>query len=275
MNETTEPHTDRKIEKELRIDASPDDVWKALTEAEELVRWFPLQAEVEPGVGGHIRLMWGDVEGGNARIESWEPGRRLVVSTPFPLDEGVAHVGTEYLLEPDGEGTRMRLVQFGFGDGDSWDTMYDGIHRGWDFELRGLKHYLENHRGKNRRVVHQFAEIHEPIESAWDKITGDGGLDAKGALGAPAEGDAVRLETSDGFALEGTVAIFGPPRDFAVFLSSLGDSYLRVRVDRSCAVPGTFEANLWLSTYELDDASFERAEASFRKILDGLFPKPA
>lgn len=33
-------------------------VWRALTEAEELTRWFPLQARVTPGEGGEIWMSW-------------------------------------------------------------------------------------------------------------------------------------------------------------------------------------------------------------------------
>ena len=51
----------RTIEKELEIDAPIEAVWKALTDAEELTNWFPLEARVKPGVGGSI---W--------RLESWE-----------------------------------------------------------------------------------------------------------------------------------------------------------------------------------------------------------
>ena len=44
---TTETKT-RTIETEIRIDAPVDQVWQALTDPEELVRWFPLEAGVEP-----------------------------------------------------------------------------------------------------------------------------------------------------------------------------------------------------------------------------------
>ena len=39
----------RVIEKQIRIAAPTDVVWKALTDAEELTRWFPLDAKVKPG----------------------------------------------------------------------------------------------------------------------------------------------------------------------------------------------------------------------------------
>jgi uncharacterized protein YndB with AHSA1/START domain len=40
---------DRVFEMSLDIAADPASVWNALTEAEELIRWFPLQADVKPG----------------------------------------------------------------------------------------------------------------------------------------------------------------------------------------------------------------------------------
>ena len=51
----TKPDTKRAFELALDIDASADEVWRALTEAEELMRWFPLEAQVAPGNGGSMR----------------------------------------------------------------------------------------------------------------------------------------------------------------------------------------------------------------------------
>ena len=42
----------------IELHASPEAVWKALTDAAELVRWFPLEARVEPGEGGSIFMSW-------------------------------------------------------------------------------------------------------------------------------------------------------------------------------------------------------------------------
>ena len=50
------------------VHASLDAVWRALTEADELRRWFPVDARVSPGVGGSIWLSWGDGAEGEAPI---------------------------------------------------------------------------------------------------------------------------------------------------------------------------------------------------------------
>src|SRR5581483_10377359 len=68
----------RTVRKEARIKAPASAVWKALTDADELVKWFPTGARVKPGVGGGIWLSWGPgMEGGESKIQIWEPERQL------------------------------------------------------------------------------------------------------------------------------------------------------------------------------------------------------
>lgn len=65
----------RKQEHEIVIDAPIEAVWNAITDGEELTRWFVDEATVEPGVGGSITKSWGGVEMGKSRIDEWEPNR--------------------------------------------------------------------------------------------------------------------------------------------------------------------------------------------------------
>jgi uncharacterized protein YndB with AHSA1/START domain len=46
----------RTQEHEVVVDAPIESVWKAITDAEELTRWFVEEATVEPGVGGTIAV---------------------------------------------------------------------------------------------------------------------------------------------------------------------------------------------------------------------------
>ena len=46
VNETK---LERRVEKKVVIDASIDEVWKALTDAKELGRWFPLARNLSAG----------------------------------------------------------------------------------------------------------------------------------------------------------------------------------------------------------------------------------
>jgi len=56
VSDTTVATTDkapRSFTMSLDIDATPEEVWRALTDAGALVRWFPLQARVTPGLERH------------------------------------------------------------------------------------------------------------------------------------------------------------------------------------------------------------------------------
>ena len=44
----TVPEQTRAFSMSLDLDAPAEDVWRALTDAQELVRWFPVGARVAP-----------------------------------------------------------------------------------------------------------------------------------------------------------------------------------------------------------------------------------
>src|SRR5438876_322065 len=108
----------RKQEHEIVIDASADAVWKAITDAEELTRWFVDAARVEPGVGGKFWISWDGAEGGPSTIEAWEPNRLLRVALAS-LDigpakpEGMKPIVDEYTIERRDGKTVLRLVSSG------------------------------------------------------------------------------------------------------------------------------------------------------------------
>ena len=69
--EKTAAEQTRAFRMSLDLDATPDQVWRALTEAEELVRWFSTGARVTPGKGGTMLWSWGYGEDWVTRIDAW------------------------------------------------------------------------------------------------------------------------------------------------------------------------------------------------------------
>src|SRR5262249_48486691 len=154
----TEEKTDtRSHVHEIEIDAPIEDVWKAISEADEVTKWFSEEARISPGEGGSYWVSWREgVEGNEQRIDVWYPRRRLRVSNiPPPKDPNAAPLTTpivmEYTLESRGNRTILRLVHSGIPTAKDWDGFYEGTDYGWDMFFRGLRHYLEKHRGKQRR----------------------------------------------------------------------------------------------------------------------------
>jgi uncharacterized protein YndB with AHSA1/START domain len=129
--------TRRTIEKELFIRASPERVFRALTEPAELARWFGQGAEIDLRPGGALTFIFS---------QSRETGEVLAVEPPhrFAFTWGAPHA-TEatFLLEPRDGGTLLRLTETGFGQGDDWDRIFSDNSGGWDEELAHLRDWVE------------------------------------------------------------------------------------------------------------------------------------
>ncbi|MHC4989803.1 MAG: SRPBCC family protein [Planctomycetota bacterium] len=260
----------RAIETHIDIEAPVEAVWAALTEAEELTRWFPMQAKVTPGVGGSIWMSWDGTFSGEGKIDIWEPNQRLRTRYEMPGADGTPlQITHEYVLEGKGGTTHLRLVHAGFSPDAVWDELFDATRRGWQFELRGLRHYIEHHRGSGRRVVWVRRVIDGTPSEGWARIMGTRGLVAEGSVDALAEGDRYEVRAADGSQLSGQICVFGPPLDFAATVEELNDAYLRLRIDRACSEQqGSLEAHLWLSTYGLSEDEVERVEQRYGALLD-------
>ncbi len=278
MNEAT-----RQLETAMEINAPVDAVWKALTEARELERWFPVKARTTPGKGGSIWISWGPPWEGESSIEVWEPNRHLRTKWPWQGDSSQVppgepvHVAVDYYLEGRGGVTTLRLVHSGFGRGANWDDEFDSVRRGWRFELQSLKHYLEHHAGKDRKIVWVVRKIEGSRRAAWPKLTGPEGLGAHGSLAAIRAGDAFAMGTRDAEALRGRVLGIDPPQQFFGVVENFNDGIMRIEIegpsfDRDDARQQVW---LWLSTYGVDGARLAKLEASWKAMLERQFPDGA
>ena len=165
----------RTLQHEIIIDAPVEAVWKAISDAEELTRWFVQEASIEPRVGGMLTFSWDGEEKGHNRIDAWEPNRKLRL-TSMPFEMGAAkHDGTtpmvnEYTIERRDGKTVLRLVNSGIPDTPEWDGFYNGIDSGWRSFLRTLRHYLEHHGGRPRTTIKVIGQVPGSPEDAWARL---------------------------------------------------------------------------------------------------------
>jgi uncharacterized protein YndB with AHSA1/START domain len=231
--------TTRSHEHELTIDAPPETVWRAITTAEDLVNWFPLEAAVTPGAGGSITYGWGPGMTGTLKIEAWEPPHHLRTSWFEPGSSGPATV-VDWHLEGRGGRTVLRLVHSGFARDASFDEEFDGTRRGWDFELSTLKHWLERQRGKPRTGGWHMQPVKLDEAAAWRRVTH--GFVREGWSDALTVGAAFRFTFASGDTLAGTVTVMDPPRIFAGRVPALGDALVRFGFEVCGGMPATFVA---------------------------------
>jgi uncharacterized protein YndB with AHSA1/START domain len=134
------PLNSRSIEKELFIQAPLERVFRALTEKEDLERWFMKTAEVDLHPGGAIRFEWGPGVFNFGKILVLEPLHRLSYSWEA-LSPSATTVSFELTAETDG--TLLHLTQAGIGEGEDWDHYYTLSNNGWSVHLKNLTVWLE------------------------------------------------------------------------------------------------------------------------------------
>ena len=276
---TIDKKTADTVTTELDIAAPVEAVWEALTDARELERWFPLEARVTPGAGGSIRWSWGEPIVSEARIDAWEPGRYLRAVETLPMGAaagGDAFAGPatgtgrvmEFTLESRGGTTRLRMVHSGFTRDSDWDEeLFDGVRRGWAFELRGLRHYLQRHRGADRTVAWARAPFSCSFAEAWSRVMSPRGLLAEGRLDGLTEGDRYAIRAASGDALAGVVSRIEAGRHFSGTVASMNDALVRVEVERHGPPPAPPEVSIFLSAYDVPDAEVKAFEMRMAALL--------
>ena len=134
------PLLGRSLEKELFIKATPERVFQALTTKEDLERWFLVKAEVDLRPGGEIRFEWAPDAVEVGKILVLEPPHRLSYSweafEPSPTT-------ITFELTAENDGTHLRLIHTGIGQGEDWDNYYTSVNGGWSAHLADLTAWLE------------------------------------------------------------------------------------------------------------------------------------
>jgi uncharacterized protein YndB with AHSA1/START domain len=221
---------EKKVEAQITIDADAATVWRALTDGEELTRWFPLDARVTPGEGGSI---WMSFRGGldwETPIALWEPNRHLRTADPAP-----SPLAVDYFIEAQGGQTVLRIVHSGFG-ADAWDDELETMHNGWRSFLATLRNYLEQHRGEPRTVAyfrHPVVEMER--REAFPRMLE--------ALGVPLVSEGQHFA---GPLFEGTADISAPPVNFSGALENLGRGFLMIEIEPG---RGRCRPAVWVSLY--------------------------
>ena len=252
MSETRTEPTTRSVEATIEIEASPEAVWRALSDARELERWFPLEARVEPGEGGSVFMSWKNEYAGESRITVWEPGRHLQITWGFSDEEKEITQLTDFHLEGGKGRTILRVVTSGFPEDPSWDAWYEGTRQGWAYELVSLRRYLENHPGQDREVVYLRRRVKLPAEEAWERLFGPGGLPSR--------------------PLESRPFIDAPPLQYA---GHADDRNALVRVGTEpCMGQADFrDVTLWLSAWGAPPEDVEPLRREWGEMLERLFPE--
>jgi uncharacterized protein YndB with AHSA1/START domain len=138
------------IERELRIDATPEVVYEVISSPEHLREWWPDDAELDPAPGATGAITFGtapDAAIVPLTVLEADPPRRFAFRWAY--DEGPASETNSFLvtfdLVPSGDGTLLRFKETGFRE-RGWEAAvleeaYLDHVRGWDHFLPRLVTY--------------------------------------------------------------------------------------------------------------------------------------
>ncbi|MFD3500676.1 SRPBCC domain-containing protein [Streptomyces sp. NPDC058676] len=123
-----------EIAREFEVDASPEQVWEAVTAGTDGWLW-PMEAP-EPREGGKGPF--------GSKVTAWDPPHRY--TNRVEDVEGISEQTLnqlDYTIEPRDDGRRawVRYVHSGIFV-DDWDNQYDGAAKHTDFYMATLRQYL-------------------------------------------------------------------------------------------------------------------------------------
>lgn len=146
------------VEREILIEASPEVVWRVITEPEHISRWFSDEAELEGRAGAEGRLTWrpggrgGDKEFDMIvpiRVVEAEPFRRFSFRWNHPQGTGPDESNSalvEFSLFEEANGTRLRVLESGIdlvtADEESKARYLKEHEHGWQKHLGEMLDYV-------------------------------------------------------------------------------------------------------------------------------------
>lgn len=121
----------RQLRFERGLSHVPAKVWRALTEPEHLVVWFPADIEGDRAAGASLRFVFRHGEGPTI------DGEMIVYTPPSVLEFRWGEELFRFELEPDGEGTLLVFV-------NTFDELGKAARdaTGWDVSLEVLAYHL-------------------------------------------------------------------------------------------------------------------------------------
>ncbi|MEO9485771.1 MAG: SRPBCC domain-containing protein [Ekhidna sp.] len=133
------------LTKEKTFAHSIDKVWKAITEGEEISKWF-IQADFKAEVGYEYTFTAAEEHGGTI-IKG-----KVLSATPYTLEYSWRVGDTEidtivsWQLEESADGTKLMLEHSGISNfpEEAATEMLGHFDKGWDMCISGLTEYLTN-----------------------------------------------------------------------------------------------------------------------------------
>lgn len=145
------------IKQSVSINKPREVVFKALTQADQLIRWFPSRAESDPRPGGIIKLFWDFTDASQNGSQHGEyveviPNEKLSYtwkadSVPTLVTFGLSEANSETIVDLDHSSIQ---------DGADEKKLREDHANQWGFFLMNLKGYLETGMDLRKEKLNQI-----------------------------------------------------------------------------------------------------------------------
>lgn len=140
------------IERDIRVDASPEVVFEVISRPEHMREWWPDDARFESVVGAPGELVWRNADTGETTtvalaVVEVDPPRRFAFRWCFTEADRIGNsLLVSFDLIPTDDGTLIRMTETGFRE-MGWEIAvleheYNDHVSGWDFYIPRLGTYI-------------------------------------------------------------------------------------------------------------------------------------
>ncbi len=159
----------RWVEMELLVPGTPEQVWHAMATGAGSSGWF-VKTEIEPHIGGAIRLDFGHGAVSTGEVTEWQaPHRFSYVERDW--DKDAPPVATEItVIARSGDRCVVRMVHSLFSSEDSWDDQLENFESGWPAFFAILRLYLLHFSGVPAASFMTMSKVNEGSLSVWSRL---------------------------------------------------------------------------------------------------------
>lgn len=233
---------DRRVVVAIDVPAPLGTVWEHLRDPHLIRRWY---AWDWPGLDEEIRHVFHE-----QAVESWHVEDDTTTRTlTWPHHDALVVRGSAHRPEH----TRLEFTRHSHEGLATFDGVRDEIDERWIAWTHQLRFALATHPGQDRRTLSVFGL---DAGSRRDPLLDRAGL--HGVRGVPLGGH-VHARRPDGTELGGTL-LYRTELQFGIALHGITESFLVVMLTPAAHHPPHGHVDAVLSTYGLDDATFEQVE---------------
>lgn len=173
--------TDKRLDKEVVVKATLDDVWHCWTTTEGIASFLSPESNIGSRPGDpyelYLSMAKPDAEGRRGtqgcRLLSIIPKEMISFEWSFPpsvpaLRRSGAKTHVVLRFDDVGKGrVRVRFSQLGWQAGSDWDKGYEYFDTAWDWVLSELEKRLEDHAGNKDTVEDKTKSVAKPEVKSW------------------------------------------------------------------------------------------------------------